>query len=529
MKQNRVARTLPSWFLSALLLAAAAGTNLAAQGVDREELDKSKSAKIIFINYEGPYARIESREDIRGIGLALGRAIKAGARRAGAANRYFAVHPAAAADQERLNADIFGLGVDAGVDHIDNVRLILQGYLEGAYDYSAGDAALLAEFITIYNAVYRGNWDYFTGRYQKEAQDELSADKAGLSIRFDEWPGRALIVIPLATAKPGTLSAVDTTSITEEKVVDEMRKEGDRGVEQRKEMVDLKEREAAAAEQSADLQREAIAEEEQKLAAEKAALEAEKAQAAAEQKKAQQAAAAGAAADPSAEKDREEKQRELADREAEVKEKEAALDAKKEEAAATEAFAEQKAQEAKEDRKDIAEDQQDLIAEQEAGTVAPAGVMGLRLTDPDAPLGSLVILDTAGYAELSASAMNTINGRTLTVLDGALIAIAGRAQGSGAIRLVRIDPKTLQSDKQGEDDITAESLLWLNGKDLYALTLVGGKRFLGRFDADLVRKARSSVEVHPYGVPIFRDGLLLTQRADGSVLVLNPTDLTERK
>ncbi len=529
MKQNRVAQGLSSVFLCALLLSLAAGTDLAAQGVDRVELEKSKSAKILFINYEGPYARIESREDIRGIGLALGRAIKAGARRAGAANRYFAVHPAAVADQERLNADIFGLGVDAGVDHIDNLRLILQGYLEGAYDYSAGDAALLAEFITIYNAVYRGDWDYFTRRYQQAALDELSADKAGLSIRFDEWPGRALIVIPLATATPGTLSAVDTTSITEEKVVDEMRKEGDRGVEQRKEMVDLKEREAAAAEQSADLQREAIAEEEAKLAAEKAKLEADKAQAAADQEKAKQAEAAGEPSSPGEKQAQAEQQRELAQREAEVTEKEAALDAKKEEAAATEAFAEQKAQEAKEDRKDIAADQQDLIAEQEARQTAPEGVLGMRLTGPDAPLGNLVILDAADYAELSASAMNTINGRTVTVLDGAIFAVAGRAQGSGAIRLVRLDPKTLESTRQGEDDITPESLLWLNGKDLYALTLVGGKRHLARFDAELTRKARSSVEAHPYGTPIFSDGLVLTQRADGSALVLNAGDLTERK
>ncbi len=464
-----------------------------------------------------------------GIGLALGRAIKAGAVRAGATNRYFAVHSMSAGDGERLDADVFGLGVDAGVDHIQNLRLILQGYLEGAYDYASGDAALLAEFITIYNAVYRGNGDYFTSRYRKGVLDELTVEKAGLSIRFDEWPGQALIVIPLAFAKPGSLSAVDTSSITEEKVVDEMRKDGDRGVEQRKEMVALKEREAAAAAQSADLQREAIAQEEEKIAAEKAALAAEKAQAEADRKAAEEAAARGETTSPAQEKAALEKEKEVANRESAVAEKEAALTEKKAEAAATEQFAEQKAQEAKEDRADIAADQQALITEQEADRTAPDGVVAVRLAGPDAPLGNLVIIDTTSHAELSVSAMNTVNGRTLTAVDGALIAVAGRTQGNGAIRLVRIDPRTLESVKQGEDDIAAESLLWLNGKDLYALTLAGGKRYLGRFDTDLTRQARSAVEVHPYATPVFSDGLLLTQRADGSVLVLNPRDLTERK
>ncbi|MCA1951337.1 MAG: hypothetical protein LDL24_12245, partial [Treponema sp.] len=243
--------------------------------VDKAELESTRNSNIIFINYEGPHARIETREDIRGIGYALGRVIKAGALRAGNTNRYFAVH-SVSSNKALLDADIFGLGIDVGVDHIRNLRLILQGYLEGAYDYSAADAALLAQFITIYNAVYRGNWNYFTTRYAPNVVAELTKEKAGLSIRFDEWPGKALIVIPLATGQAGSLSAVDTSKITEKPVIEQLKKDENLGLDARKGMVDLKEREAQEAKQTAQVQKEAIAQEEAKLAAEKAALEAEK-------------------------------------------------------------------------------------------------------------------------------------------------------------------------------------------------------------------------------------------------------------
>ncbi|MDR3146120.1 MAG: hypothetical protein LBU21_07570, partial [Treponema sp.] len=37
--------------------------------VDTTELDKSGSTPVIFINYEGPHARIETRNQIRNIGF----------------------------------------------------------------------------------------------------------------------------------------------------------------------------------------------------------------------------------------------------------------------------------------------------------------------------------------------------------------------------------------------------------------------------------------------------------------------------
>ena len=514
--------------------------------VDRAELESTRNSNIIFINYEGPHARIETREDIRGIGFALGRAIKAGAFRAGNTNRYFVVHSVNPV-MTQLDADIFGLGIDVGVDHIKNVRLILQGYLEGAYDYNAADAALLAQFITIYNAVYRGNWEYFSTRYSSSVVSELTKEKAGLSIRFDEWPGKALIVIPLATGQVGSLSAIDTSPITEKSVIDQLKKDENLGLDSRKDMVDLKEREAQEAKQTAQVQKEAIAQEEAKLAMEKAALEAEKARLAEEKAQAAKAEAvkaetgtneAATTQTPTAQTGTEKTPtpQEIAAKEESVKaqeqaiaEKEQALQAQKQEVAATETRAQQKEAEAKTERADIAKDQQALIQAQEAAKLAPEGILGISLLQATNALGKLVLLNPSDGKQMKQSTLNTINSRAMVMLQDKIIAIAGQSQGTGAIRLVQIDVKNLEMLKQGEVDIGATSLLWVQGQDLYALAATGSKLYLARFNQELQLQGKSTIEVHPYASVFFYGDTLLTQKTDGGPVLLNSKDLTEKK
>ncbi|MDR3019617.1 MAG: hypothetical protein LBU66_01790, partial [Treponema sp.] len=162
------------WVFTLIILAGTAAPSFAQ--VDRDELQDLPP--VVFINYEGPHARIDTREQIRQLGVVLGRQISARnseiaprlaampveQRReysyrfeTGALSRYFIIHVMSAQDGNKIDADIFGVGVDAGVDHVRNLRTIIQGYLQNAYDYSERDAAVLAEYITIYNAVYRGN------------------------------------------------------------------------------------------------------------------------------------------------------------------------------------------------------------------------------------------------------------------------------------------------------------------------------------------------------------------------------------
>lgn len=506
----------------------------AAIEVDRSELEKGGSKRIVFINYEGPYARIESAEDILGIGLALGRAIKAGARTAGSPNRYYVTHAVGAAgtSPDTLDADVFSLGVDVGVDHIKNLRLIMRGFLQGAYDYAPKDAAVLAEFVTVYNAVYRGDWTYISSRYRQGVIANLVKERAGLSVRFDEWPGRAMILIPLIDgAKPGSLSAVDTSSLTEKAVVEQLRTEADQGVDSRKEMVDLKEREAAESKQKAELEREAIVEEEKKLAEEKAALQAEQDRLAAEERKAAEAKQAGADKETiaAAEKAVEEQRAVVEKKEEEVAAREESIAEKKEEAEKAEAFAEKKEAEAAAERKTIADDQQAAIKKEEAAAQAgPAGALSLAMVTRDGPMARLVRYDVTTDRELKSSTLDTIRSRSVLVQGDTIIAVAGRSGGNGAIRLVQIDGATLEMRKQGMDDMHPESPLWEQGTDIYALIVLDGKPRLARFDRDLVLKNRSASAIHPYATIDFIDGYILTQGEDGAPLALKAVDLSDK-
>ncbi|MDR1904527.1 MAG: hypothetical protein LBQ88_19865 [Treponema sp.] len=505
--------------------------------VNSEELEQNQ-APINFINYEGPHARIDTRAQIRDIGYTLGRARNAGAERSGGSNRYFFIHSSSGEDEDKLDADILGLGVDVGVDHIRNLRLIIQGYLEGAYEYSERDAALLAQFITIYNAVYRGDWDYFSMRYKTPVTANLSMEKAGLSIRFDEWPGQTLMLIPLGQGAAQTRSAVDSSPLTEPKVIDELRKDEDRGIDQRKEMVEFKENEAEEAEQRAAVRKEAIAEEEKKLAEERRQLEEAKqelAQTGDGGEAGEQIVQARPGEDTDGnranaaenERNTEEaaaREEALRKQEEELQKREAALQNEREEARKEEELAEKKAEEAQRERQDIARDQQDLIAANQSES-ADSSLIAAELIRRDSPLGRILSLNPASGAVIRRSALDTINLRTLTFLGERIFAIAGENRGNSAIRLVEIDNKTLEMARQGADNLQADTVLVVRGNDFYAITVADGNCYLGRFNMELERQAHSSIAVHPLAAITFRGETILTQSADGTALILNARTL----
>jgi chemotaxis protein histidine kinase CheA len=327
------------------------------------------------------------------------------------------------------------------------------------------------------------------------------------------------MLIPMGTGDPGSLSAIDTTSLAEERITEELRKEDDRGVEQRKEMVDLKEREADEAREKAAVRREAAEEQEKKAAGEKKAVEEEKRQIAQERQ------------NPEADQeelDRRERQNQEREEAAEKQESEAVR--QREEAQEQEEFAEKKAEEAQKERESIAEDQQALIGNK--GTVPElpaAGAFGALILNPNSPLGRMVKINLNDWRELKSSALNTVNTRTIILMGGKIIAIAGENRGNGAIRLVEIDGDSLELVKQGDEDISPQSLLWVNGADLYAVSSTGGNLYLSRFTAGLAAEARSSVTVHPYAAVTFQEGVVITQRADGSPLVLDQKSLAEKR
>jgi len=483
--------------------------------VNRDELQDLPP--VVFINYEGPHARLDTREEIRQLGVVLGRQISDSERgnaakvaaltveqkktysykfEAGTNNRYFVIHCVSGPEGNKIDSDIFGLGVDTGVDHVRNLRVIIQGYLQTGYNYSEKDAALLAEYITIYNAVYRGNWDYFTSRYKAQVISNLTKEKAGLSLRYDEWPGRTLIVIPLGI---GGLSAIDTSTITDKKVIEEMRKDDDQGIPQRRDMVNLQEREAQKAEQQAKTQREEIKQEEKQIAQDRQKLQDDQQQGKISQEDAIKA-------------------------DEDLNKRQAAVEQKKEDTQKLEDFAEKKSDEAQQQRQEIAKDQQNAIAQDTSGVYG----VTIEKINPTV-MGRIVRLSLTDGKEIKRSPLDSVHSRTVAVIGGRILAIAGEHKGHGAVRIIEINPVGLEMARQGNDDIKSGSLLWVNGNDLYAIVvdLAKNKCYIGRFNTNLELQAKSAVTVHPESTVIIQQGRLLTQREDGSALSLNAADLSE--
>ncbi|MEL3907411.1 MAG: P83/100 family protein [Treponemataceae bacterium] len=538
--------------------------------VDKDEV-KQDGDTIEFINYTGTHTQVDTVEEIRGIGTNLGSAVKNGT--AGNQGLYYVMHIVDTVETKGFDADILILGPRAKVDHINNLRLIIAGYLQSAYKYSAKDASTLAHFITIYNAVYRGNTEYFSSKYKETVTKNLTKDKAGLATHYKEWAGKTQILIPLSDPRfADTISAIDTEAISDKTVVEKMREEKDKDIPTREDMIDLKERESEAAKKRAEeaqkeateAQKKADATKKQadaakkeadttkkdasiaKKEADKKAAEAEQAKKKADTTKSEQdkAEAEKKAAEAEKAKQDAEKAEQEADKAKQEADKKAAeaekakktVDEKKKDAEAERKQADKKEKEAQDDRKNVAADTQKILeekanekkAESSAAIASAVPGYGLRVVDKTKMLSQLVLLDLKTAKELKASAVNTIHGRCLLNTDGRLMAIAGTTEGGGVVTLVLFDPITLEVVKQGADNIATESVLIKNEEDYYAIVDVSGKYYVGRFDKDLKLQAKSSLQVLPYSpVTIMEEGIMV-QASDDTIRLIGLRDLIEK-
>ncbi len=521
----------------------------AALDVDETEITSAQAAAIEFINYEGPHEVIESAESIRGIGRTLGTAVARGAVRSGEIGRYSVIHAVYPAVTTGLDADIIVLGEGARVDHVKNLRRIVAGYLETAYGYSTKDADTLATFITIYNAVYRGKLDYFRGKYKPVVMAELSAANAGLSVRWDEWAGRSRIVIPLTSrAGAGVVGSIATTPITDKATVQSLKDESPTGgVDERMDVVDIKERGQEEEKAAIDAERERLAREEAAIAAEKARIAAEKAATPVETEDDGVAAAAVAGSDAGTsevaltltpaepgekgadqeasiavtDKARQEEAA-VAAREAQVEADKAALAAREETSAAKDA-------EIAEDRASIAAEQKDAIKEEVAAAAdkEASAVALFELVDPNLPFSRIALVDLKTGETLRKSTINTIKAGTAVDMGDAFIAVAGQVTTAGGlIRLVRIAKADYANVIQGADDVFADTMLWKYGSSIYAVVKKGDGWAIGRFDPATLELKASSAPVARWTFLSASGGNLVAQGPGGVFLVLEAEALT---
>lgn len=529
-------------------------TSLFALEVNEPELRSTGGADVIqFQNYTGPHKVIETVAAINSIGTGLGNSVASDVNRAGTINpgaKYSVIHAIDPSESGKLDADIILINASATVDHIKNLRRIIASYLTAAYGYSAQDASTVATFVTVYNAVYRGKLDVFQSKYKNVVTKNLTAEKCGLSTKWSDWPGASQIVIPLNDLSGG-LSTVDTSVISDSTVVQSMQEEDDKGVDSRKEMVDIKEREAEnAAEKAVEAQKKADAEKENLKEQQQTQKEAEKK---AEEKK-QEAQEARKEAD--ANPDDKEKQQVAEKKEEEAKEAEEKAEEEKqkteeqeevvqnaqEEADKQQAIADQKQEEAQQERLEIAKDQQKLVDDQLSEANANA-VIGLTITDAAEKLSGMVKVNGATGEQMRTSPVTVIRARTILPvsnpdLSGAdvdtekvdasemYLAICGENKNNGAVKLCLLDTNKMEIQKESAESLSEDSVLVNDGADYYVVIVDGINSVVAKYDKSLNLQLKSSENVmSSTPITVTEKGLVVTD-ANGIPALLNKADLS---
>lgn len=507
--------------------------------VDKNELNTTGNEIIEFINYTGPHKVIDSAQAIKEIGSNLGKDISLSVSSTNGSNeKYYVVHSVTSESKDQLDADIIYIGSSATVDHVDNLRRIISGYLQSAYNYSEKDANTLAVFITVYNAVYRGKLDTFKSKYTEDVVKNLSSENCGLSTNYKDWPGKSEIVIPLFDVKNGGLSTVDTSVIADSKVVDSMQEDEDRNIDSRKDMVDLKEREAdESSEKAQEAQKEAVQEqkvlnetkkeaEEAKKEAEEAKKEAEEAKKVAEEnpndKKAQETA-------KEAEKKAEEATAKAEEKQQQVEEQQKKTDDAKEAAKEAQEIADKKQNEAQTERKEIAQDQQEIqqekIAEAKANTE-----YGIIIVDEENLLSRLVKFNSDNGEIIRKSPVAVIRNRTIFEVgsEGSeqFISVAGDNAGNGTIKLVLMDQDNMEITRESNETLSEDSVLVKDGDDYYCVIDDNGKWVVAKYNAELSLRYKSSIAVKSSTpITITKSGVVVTD-STGQLMLLSKTDLS---
>ncbi|MBU8912671.1 MAG: hypothetical protein KOO61_01525 [Spirochaetales bacterium] len=482
---------------------------LSAQDVAEDELRDLGTADIEFINYEGPHDRIDTDQEIRAIGRALAAGLAGGRTEFDYVGKYRVIHAVDPSTERGLDADIIIPLATARVDHIDNVRRIVSGFLSESYDYQRDDADILARFVTIYNAVSRGNMDFFDDRYKPVVVQHMSEENAGLSRRYDEWPGKSRIVIPLgADGGPGVLGTVDPGELGGEQVVEELRSQDDMGIEDRQELVDLTERVVEEREEAVDREEVAITEEEQRIAQREEEIQAEREEGADD-----------------------ERERQLAEEEAALQEDRAEVDERREELQDDRQEVAELTTQVREEREQIASDTRALLDESEisdeirglTGDLSPIYFIQVR-EESGTVLGQLVQINPVNGLLVNRSAENAIVSRSYTFVEDSLLVIAAEADTG---RLAVFEVTSLEELRRGAEEIFLGSSLAVHGDPaaVYAVVRQDGDWYVGRFGADLALIERSVIAVNPYTTFAFSGGRLWIQTKDDRIVALGLADM----
>jgi len=534
--------------------------------INQKEIRNSRPIR--FKNFRGK-GKVDPDHLIKNIGYGLSKKIKRSKRRRATWNyKYAIIHARGKAKIGQNNADIFIIKKGARVDHIHNIRRIIAAYLQNQYGYSYENAFTLAKFVTYYNALYRGNLNYFSKKYTKAVLRNITKYNAGIAVSYKTWPGRTRLLIPLVAG-----SSIDTDLITDNKVINDLKKKHDRGTKERKKIINIKKKEIKRKEkqieknkeqlnektkiiekkkkeienkkQKINRKKEEIKKKEERLKKRKKEIEKitnkkekkqEKAKVKREKKKLEE--------EKKKLKNEEKKNNK---EEKKIKKKEDSLKKKNEKLKNEKKNIDNKKEKIKEEEKEVKKDEKinefkknpnKVIAEldkkkkeldKERDKVMGGKMFFLRVNkwmkdghyDND-----MLIIDPIKAKITLKSPVRSIDGRKFDLTDRGVIVIVHNANKVEQHNLVLLDKDKLQLIKQGPDNIFWRSFIKVRDEKIYAMINKNKKYFLARFSTDLTLEVASKVEIDADSSISFFQSYIYVSRKDKMIIVLKKNDLT---
>ncbi|MBN1499834.1 MAG: hypothetical protein JW982_06760 [Spirochaetes bacterium] len=557
-------------FLLCVILIAA---SVNAVEVNVQEIQNIK--KIDFINYTGPAKQNDGINNIYSIGRGLASLSKGrDNQKINFTMKYSMIHAVSREDKDKMSADILIINPEAKVDHIKNIRRILAGYLQSRYNYTEKESLTLAIYATYYNAVYRGDLNFFNEKYKKVVTAQLNAKNAGIALKYTDWPGKTRIVIPLTeNSMRGTIEKLDPDELAGDKVRDKLRNDGE-SLDTRKDMIDIQKENLKDDKKVLAEDKKQVAQEKKQVEQDKKQVEQEKKKVAEEKKQVQQnKAAADKISDPvkKAEetKKNDRKEQEVAKKEEQVAQKEKQVSDKEQEVAKKEdaikkqedkiqSSEDQIKQEEKELSRDTVKEQikqgdpavldqldkreeQIAMKEQELDkredkikdaakdrNVFSDKIYYLRIREylrNGNYNNDMYLVDTNAMKILKKSNVPNIAGSRYDIFSKGVVVITRKEDTYTENRLTMLDLDTLDAIVTGTDNIFFRSFIEIRDGYIYAVVLKDSKYYLGKFDQNLKLAGISNIEIHEDTfISFFGDKIYINNR-DKKIMVLKKDDL----
>ena len=543
--------------------------------VDVEELKSAKKVK--FTNYRGPHRNRDTINEVRAIGRELTEAVKRTGdnKQARYHRKYSIIRAITEKEPEKLNADIFLIDEDARVTHVKYVQHMVAGYLHHMYGYSWADADTLALFAVYYNALFRGDIKYFSAKYKTHVMEFVNEKNAGISTHYRDWPGTTRMLIPLTEdAARGKIDSIDPDILTDDRVRDEVRKD-DENIPERKKMVDLMERKAEKEKEKVEKEKEDLEKERERLREEEKKREEEKERIREEEERLkQEKEEARGIADPEKRKEKQEeikkKEEELEEKKEEIKEEEKEQPEKEKELQEKEKEIEKKEEEVKrqeekiedekkkiekdEIKRDIKTDQDkaeerlekkaeelekkekeiEELEEEIKKTDADKAIVGDKLyylkinewIKNGHYNNELFMINAATMKVIKKSPVTNIGGRKYIAYSKGIVVITHPGDFANENHLTMVDTETLEEITTGKDNVFWRSFVEIQGGHIFAVMIVNGKYYLGKFDEQMNLVVRSQEEVHKDTfISFFKDKIYING-SDKKIMVLKKDDLS---